>query len=524
MIPYGSSVELSGREVPLIGADVSIGVLYVFAMTSLSVYGIILAGWASNNKFSLLGGIRSGAQIISYELAMTTAAAGVILAAGSFRLTDIVEAQTGTWLGFIPRWNAIPQLSRIRHLPRADLRRDQPDPLRPPRSGGGARRRLSHRVLGDELRHVLHGRIHQHDRRRRVDGDPLLRRLVAPWLPPGGAPRRNRLRGDLSRRRPAFFVWLFIWVRWTLPRFRYDQLMRLGWKVLLPLALVNLFWVAGLVTSGSALRWRGSSSTSPPAVAILFGAVMVVHRNPVKSVLSLVVSFFALAVCLRSLAAPFIAAIQVIVYAGAILVLFLFVLMLLNVGEETRTTSPRPVHVALSTVGILIFAGLLLGVLRAHGVPEGPGGDPDVLGDVPALARLLFSDFLLPFEALSVLLLAALVGAFVLARRETLRVIGSIPLGDVLLASAALFLTGLAGALLRRNAITIFLSIELMMNAANLALIGYGAALGSREGMIVVFFVIAIAAAEASVGLAIFVALFRHTESIDVNKINLLKW
>jgi len=103
-------------------------------------------------------------------------------------------------------------------------------------------------------------------------------------------------------------------------------------------------------------------------------------------------------------------------------------------------------------------------------------------------------------------------------------VIGSIPLGDVLLASAALFLTGLAGALLRRNAITIFLSIELMMNASNLALIGYGAALGTREGMIVVFFVIAIAAAEASVGLAIFVALFRHTETIDVNKVNLLKW
>ncbi|HWZ86381.1 MAG TPA: NADH-quinone oxidoreductase subunit NuoK [Thermoanaerobaculia bacterium] len=102
--------------------------------------------------------------------------------------------------------------------------------------------------------------------------------------------------------------------------------------------------------------------------------------------------------------------------------------------------------------------------------------------------------------------------------------IGSIPLSDVLLASGALFAIGVAGALLRRNAIQIFLSIELMMNAANLALLGYGAALGTHEGQIVVFFVIAIAAAEASVGLAIFVALFRHTETIDVNKINLLKW
>ena len=102
--------------------------------------------------------------------------------------------------------------------------------------------------------------------------------------------------------------------------------------------------------------------------------------------------------------------------------------------------------------------------------------------------------------------------------------IGSIPVGDVLLASGALFIIGIAGTLLRRSAIAIFLSIEVMMNAANLALIGYGSALGTREGQIVVFFVIAIAAAEASVGLAIFVAVFRHKETIDVNRINLLKW
>jgi NADH-quinone oxidoreductase subunit K len=103
-------------------------------------------------------------------------------------------------------------------------------------------------------------------------------------------------------------------------------------------------------------------------------------------------------------------------------------------------------------------------------------------------------------------------------------VIDGIPISDVLLASGALFLVGLAGVLLRRSAISIFLSIEVMMNAANLALIGYGAALGTREGQIVVFFIIAIAAAEASVGLAIFVAVFRNKETIDVNKVNLLKW
>ena len=77
VIPYGATLTIGGRTIPLIGADMSIGVLYFFAMTSLSVYGIVLAGWSSNNKFSLMGGIRSSAQIISYELAMTTAAAGV---------------------------------------------------------------------------------------------------------------------------------------------------------------------------------------------------------------------------------------------------------------------------------------------------------------------------------------------------------------------------------------------------------------------------------------------------------------
>jgi len=102
--------------------------------------------------------------------------------------------------------------------------------------------------------------------------------------------------------------------------------------------------------------------------------------------------------------------------------------------------------------------------------------------------------------------------------------IGGVPLFDVLMVSAALFLAGLSGALLRRTAIAIFLAVEVMMNAANLALIGYGAALGTYEGQVLVFFVIAIAAAEAAVGLAVFVSLFRHTETIDVNKINLLKW
>src|SRR5262249_25812514 len=91
VIPYGSTIRINGQDVPLLGADVSIGLLYVFAITSISVYAIVLAGWSSNDKFSLMGGIRSSAQIISYELAMTAAAAGVILAPGSLRPHDVAR-------------------------------------------------------------------------------------------------------------------------------------------------------------------------------------------------------------------------------------------------------------------------------------------------------------------------------------------------------------------------------------------------------------------------------------------------
>jgi NADH-quinone oxidoreductase subunit J len=156
-------------------------------------------------------------------------------------------------------------------------------------------------------------------------------------------------------------------------------------------------------------------------LAILFAGLMIVLRDPVKSVLALVVSFFALAVCYVLVLAPFIAALQIIVYAGAILVLFLFVLMLLNVGPEKPDQARRPIQTVLGSLAVVVFAGMLLGMLRASGsrlpaLPEAVG--VDALPDPAAIARLLFSDYLLHFEAVSVLLLTALVGAFVLARRE----------------------------------------------------------------------------------------------------------
>ena len=155
------------------------------------------------------------------------------------------------------------------------------------------------------------------------------------------------------------------------------------------------------------------------AVAVLFGGLMVVTRNSVRSVLTLVVAFFALAVTYVMLLSPFIAAIQVIVYAGAILVLFLFVLMLLNIGHIPAERS-GPLQTLLGSLGVVLFAALLLGTLRGSGasIPAPTGATPQVLSDPASLSRELFSKYLLHFEAVSVLLLAALVGAFVLARRE----------------------------------------------------------------------------------------------------------
>ena len=156
-------------------------------------------------------------------------------------------------------------------------------------------------------------------------------------------------------------------------------------------------------------------------VAIVFAGLMVAGRDPIKSVLALVVSFFALAVTYVLLLAPFIAALQIIVYAGAILVLFLFVIMLLNVGPERPDGIRRPIQMFLGSLSVVVFAGLLLGMLRSSGglLPAQPEAVAvDALPDPRALGKLLFSDYLLHFEAVSVLLLAALVGAFVLARRE----------------------------------------------------------------------------------------------------------
>jgi NADH-quinone oxidoreductase subunit H len=249
VIPYGPPLTIGGRTIQLIGADVSIGILYFFAMTSLSVYGIVLAGWSSNNKFSLIGAIRSSAQIISYELAMTTAAASVLLAAGSFRLIDIVTMQQGLWLGFIPRWNVLPQFIGFLIFFTATFAETNRTPF--DLAEAEAEIVAGYHTEYSSMKFAL---FYMAEYASIVVSSALTTTLyLGGWSLPFYEP--HGILGVLAS--IAIFiakvwalVWVFIWVRWTVPRFRYDQLMRLGWKVALPVALLHLLWVAVLVRAG----------------------------------------------------------------------------------------------------------------------------------------------------------------------------------------------------------------------------------------------------------------------------------
>ena len=247
IVPFGPTLNIAGHSIPMIGADLSIGLLYVFAIEGIAVYSIVLAGWSSNDKFALMGGIRSSAQIISYELAMSTAAAGVVLAAGSFRLTDIVVMQQGGHhiLPFLPRWNVFPQFfgflvffisafAETNRLP-FDLPEAEAELVAGYHTEYSAMRFGSY-FLAEYINVIVASAM-------------TATLYFGGWSLPGYHPH-GIVGGVVSlcvlAAKTAFFVLVFIWVRWTLPRFRYDQLMKLGWKALLPLALANLLWVAGL--------------------------------------------------------------------------------------------------------------------------------------------------------------------------------------------------------------------------------------------------------------------------------------
>jgi NADH-quinone oxidoreductase subunit H len=236
VIPFGGTVHLFGKEIALSMTSLNVGLLYILALASLEVYGVVLAGWTSNSKYSLLGGLRSAAQMISYELALTLSVVGVLIQAGSLDLQAIVQAQAGTYFGFIPKWHlfwfqplgfvvfliaAVAETNRVPFdLPEAE----------------------SELVAGyhTEYSSMKFAIFFIGEYAAMVTVSSLVTTLfLGGWLGPGveSVPLLGVVWFGLKT---AVFLFFYIWLRGTLPRLRYDQLMQFGWKFLVPLAFLNI--------------------------------------------------------------------------------------------------------------------------------------------------------------------------------------------------------------------------------------------------------------------------------------------
>src|SRR5581483_3178547 len=239
VIPIGPWVTIGSVHTPLQIADINIGLLVILALTSVGVYGVALAGWSSNSKYSMLGSLRASAQMVSYEIALGLSLIGVLIYSGSFSLREIVVAQQGTFLGFIPKWNlftgqfvaffiyimaAYAETNRIPFdLPEAE----------------------TELVAGyhTEYSSMKFAMFFMAEYANMVTVACLASVMfLGGWSGPTFGPPivQSLLPVFWFALRVFFFLFLYIWVRGTLPRFRYDQLMAFGWKFLLPLAIANI--------------------------------------------------------------------------------------------------------------------------------------------------------------------------------------------------------------------------------------------------------------------------------------------
>jgi NADH-quinone oxidoreductase subunit H len=232
VIPFGDG---------LVGVNLNVGVLYLLAITSLGVYGVTLAGWASNSKYSLLGGLRAAAQMVSYELPLGMAVASCVLLASSLSVVDVVNAQSMWWFVILNPLGAIifiiASFAEANRTP-FDLVEAEQELV------GGFHTEYSSMKFGmfflAEYMHV-------------VIGSMLITTFffggyhlpfADAWLPELSPLWKGILDVNVFLAKTSFWVFVFIWVRWTIPRFKYDQLMRLGWARLLPLSIINFVIIA----------------------------------------------------------------------------------------------------------------------------------------------------------------------------------------------------------------------------------------------------------------------------------------
>src|SRR5262245_56551310 len=247
VVPFGGNTTLFGllnEPLKLQVADVNVAILVVFAIASMSVYGIVLAGWSSNSKYSLLGGLRSAAQMLSYELSYGLALASVLLVANSLSLTDIVNRQAGSWLGVLPRWFVLVQPVGFLIFFTAGIAETNRAPFDFPEAEqelvAGYHTEYSSMsfamfFLAEYINMVTVSA---------VATDLFLGGWHGPFL-------SETIGWVWFLLKVSALLFFYVWMRWTLPRYRYDQLMRFGWKVLLPVAVLNL-----LVTAAAVLYFR----------------------------------------------------------------------------------------------------------------------------------------------------------------------------------------------------------------------------------------------------------------------------
>jgi NADH-quinone oxidoreductase subunit H len=259
VIPFGDVLIIGDREINLQVANVDVGILYVFAFASLGVYGIVMGAWASNNKFSLLGGIRGSAQMISYEIAMGLSVMGILMMFETLEPQEIVRAQGKLIGGWIPAWGIVYQPFGFFLFFAAALAESKRIPFDLPEAESEIVAGFHTEYSGGKFLMFFAGEFAE-----MVTAAGLLTTLFfggwqVPYLLPdgfhfpwGGSLLLSHL-GVVTLQVGTFlmklvlFCWIFILLRWTLPRFRYDQVMRLGWKILLPLALANLIGTAILI-------------------------------------------------------------------------------------------------------------------------------------------------------------------------------------------------------------------------------------------------------------------------------------
>ena len=249
VIPWGGSLHINGVDYSLQIADINIGILYVFAVVSIGVYGIMIGGWASNNKFSLLGAIRASAQMISYELAMGLSLVALIMITGTLSLRDIAAMQGGGTGSDWHMWHIVYQpvgflifiicaFAECNRMP-FDLPETETELV------GGYHTEYSSMKLG----FYLFAEYINMFTSSAVMSTLYFGGYNFPFMNDLGL-NQNAITiiGTVGLFIKIFlFIFFFMWIRWTLPRFRYDQLMNLGWKILIPLAIVNLLVTGGVM-------------------------------------------------------------------------------------------------------------------------------------------------------------------------------------------------------------------------------------------------------------------------------------